>query len=66
MKFSTVLHDREIKLSNGWLIKIGRGLDYFKAPEPGGKFCIGYHDMDLRACHETSIDIFHTSSTKIT
>lgn len=33
VKFSTALHDREIKLSNGWIIKIGRGLDYFRPPE---------------------------------
>ncbi|KAJ9578977.1 hypothetical protein L9F63_024916 [Diploptera punctata] len=31
--FSSTLHDRQIKLSTGWTIKIGRGLDYFKAPE---------------------------------
>ncbi|XP_066585935.1 MIT domain-containing protein 1-like [Prorops nasuta] len=55
--FSETLHDRQIKLSNGWIIKIGRGLDYFKAPE--GKFILGSIDLELRPCHETTVDIFH-------
>lgn len=55
--YSETLHDREVRLNNGWIIKIGRGLDYFKAPE--GKYCIGYFDQDLRHCHETTVDIFH-------
>lgn len=66
IKFSSGLHDREIRLSNGWIIKIGRGLDYFKPPESKDKLCIGFHDLDLRPCHSTTIDIFHRSSTKIT
>ncbi|XP_011647452.1 MIT domain-containing protein 1-like [Pogonomyrmex barbatus] len=55
--FSETLHDRQITLSNGWVIKIGRGLDYFKAPE--GKFVLGTCDLELRPCLETTIDIFH-------
>ncbi|XP_012233292.1 MIT domain-containing protein 1-like [Linepithema humile] len=55
--FSMTLHDRQIKLSNGWVIKIGRGLDYFKAPE--GKFVLGSCDLELRPCLETTVDIFH-------
>lgn len=55
--FSETLHDRQITLSNGWVIKIGRGLDYFKAPE--GKFVLGSCDLELRPCLETTIDIFH-------
>jgi len=66
VKYSSSLHDREIRLSNGWIIKIGRGLDYFKPPETREKLCIGFHDYDLRPCHATTIDIFHKSSTKIT
>lgn len=56
VQFSSTLHDREIRLDNGWIIKIGRGLDYFK---PTGKFSLGYCDFDLRPCHKTTIDIFH-------
>ncbi|XP_071558702.1 MIT domain-containing protein 1-like [Temnothorax nylanderi] len=55
--FSETLHDRQITLSNGWVIKIGRGLDYFKAPE--GKFVLGSCDLELRRCLETTVDIFH-------
>ena len=47
------------RLSNGWVIKIGRGLDYFKAPE--GKFVLGACDLELRPCLETIVDIFHQS-----
>lgn len=47
------------RLSNGWIIKIGRGLDYFKAPN--GKFVLGACDLELRPCSETTIDIFHKS-----
>jgi len=49
-------------LSNGWTIKIGRGLDYFKAPE--SKFSLGFFDMDLRPCHETTVDVFHMKNVK--
>ncbi|XP_015119703.1 MIT domain-containing protein 1 [Diachasma alloeum] len=59
VEFSDTLHDRQISLSNGWVIKIGRGLDYFKPPE--GKFILGACDLELRPCLETTIDIFHKS-----
>lgn len=78
------------RFDNGWIIKIGRGLDYFKKPKvrlqlhilsnhlffcylwmlssdccvQQGRFSIGYCDYDLRHCHETSVDIFHTKHTK--
>ncbi|XP_077984392.1 MIT domain-containing protein 1-like [Glandiceps talaboti] len=60
---SSSLHDREIRFNNGWIIKIGRGLDYFKAT---GKFAIGFCDFDFRHCHETTVDIFHSKHTKST
>nr|XP_006001431.1 PREDICTED: MIT domain-containing protein 1 [Latimeria chalumnae] len=59
---SPTIHDREIRFNNGWMIKIGRGLDYFKKPQ--GRFSIGYCDFDLRQCHETTVDIFHVNHTK--
>ncbi|XP_035742186.1 MIT domain-containing protein 1-like isoform X2 [Vespa mandarinia] len=62
--YSDTLHDRQIVLSNGWIIKIGRGLDYFKAPN--GKFVLGYCDLELRSCQETTVDIFHSSQLKDT
>ncbi|KAM6954877.1 MIT domain-containing protein 1 isoform 2-T2 [Lycodopsis pacificus] len=62
LQYSSTIHDREIRFDNGWIIKIGRGLDYFKRPQ--GRFSIGYCDYDLRQCHETNVDIFHTKHTK--
>ena len=57
-EFSTTLHARELRLDSGWIIKLGRGLDIFKAPE--GKMVLGYFDMDLRKCLETTLDIFYS------
>ncbi|KAJ8676330.1 hypothetical protein QAD02_012117 [Eretmocerus hayati] len=59
IQFSDTLHDRQVILSNGWIIKIGRGLDYFRPPE--SKFALGYFDLELRPCLETIVDIFHKS-----
>ncbi|KAL2081381.1 hypothetical protein ACEWY4_023234 [Coilia grayii] len=64
IQYSSTIHDREIRFDNGWIIKIGRGLDYFKKPK--GRFSIGYCDYDLRECHETTVDVFHTKHTKTT
>ncbi|KAG8000496.1 MIT domain-containing protein 1 [Nibea albiflora] len=33
LQYSSTIHDREIRFNNGWIIKIGRGLDYFKRPK---------------------------------
>jgi ATP-dependent Lon protease len=56
VKLNTQLHDREIRLDNGWVIKIGRGLDFYQ--KPGGWFEVGVHDLSLRKCLETKVDIF--------
>lgn len=50
------MHDREIRLDNGWVIKIGRGLDFFQRPTSW--FELGVNDLSLRKCLETKIDIF--------
>lgn len=50
------LHDREIRLDNGWVIKIGRGLDFYQKPDSW--FGIGASDLSLRPCLETKVDIF--------
>lgn len=55
-KFSPVLHDRAVKLDNGWNIKIGRGLDIYQRPE--NWFSVGSSDFDLRPCLETMVDIY--------
>ncbi len=50
------LHDREIRLDNGWIIKIGRGLDFYQRPLSW--FEVGANDLNLRKCLETKVDIF--------
>lgn len=50
------MHDREIRFDNGWVIKIGRGLDFYQRPE--GWFSVGANDLSLRKCLETKVDIF--------
>lgn len=49
------LHDREVRLSNGWSIKIGRGFDIYQRPEDW--LHVGSNDLDLRPCLETTVDI---------
>uniref|UniRef100_A0A1L8DPW6 Putative phospholipase d-like domain at c-terminus of mit n=1 Tax=Nyssomyia neivai TaxID=330878 RepID=A0A1L8DPW6_9DIPT len=56
--FSEHIHDRQILLSNGHIIKIGRGLNYFKKVE---KYCLGTYDFDFRECRETNVDILFLS-----
>jgi ATP-dependent Lon protease len=56
VKVNENLHDREIRIDNGWTIKIGRGLDFYQKPESW--FGVGVNDLNLRKCLETSIDIF--------
>lgn len=56
VKLNPNMHDREIRLDNGWVIKIGRGLDFYQ--KPGGWFEIGANDLSLRRCLETKVDIF--------
>lgn len=56
VKVNENLHDREIRLDNGWIIKIGRGLDFFQKPDSW--FGIGANDLNLRRCLETKVDIF--------
>lgn len=56
VKLNPNIHDREIRLDNGWIIKIGRGLDFFQ--KPGGWFEVGANDLSLRKCLETKVDIF--------
>ncbi len=53
------LHDREIRIDNGWVIKIGRGLDFYQKPDSW--FGIGANDLSLRRCLETKVDIFRAA-----
>jgi ATP-dependent Lon protease len=54
--FNPNMHDREIRLDNGWVIKIGRGLDFYQKPQSW--YEIGVNDLSLRRCLETKVDIF--------
>ena len=56
IKINENLHDREIRIDNGWKVKIGRGLDFFQ--RPGSWFSVGANDLALRKCLETKVDIF--------
>ena len=56
VKLNPNIHDREIRIDNGWIVKIGRGLDFYQ--KPNGWFEIGANDMSLRKCLETKVDIY--------
>ena len=56
VEYSDTIHDREIRTDDGWTIKIGRGLDLYQKPESW--HALGVHDLDLRPCRETKVDIF--------
>ncbi|MEW8419740.1 MAG: BREX system Lon protease-like protein BrxL [Candidatus Thiodiazotropha endolucinida] len=56
IKLNENLHDREIRLDNGWTVKIGRGLDFYQKPDSW--FSVGANDYSLRKCLETKVDIF--------
>ena len=58
VKLNPNMHDREIRIDNGWIVKIGRGLDFFQ--KPGGWFEVGANDLSLRKCLETKVDIFRS------
>jgi hypothetical protein len=55
-RWSEDIHDREIRIDNGWTVKIGRGLDFYQRPD--GWSSIGASDFGLRKCLETKVDIF--------
>lgn len=59
VKLNPNIHDREIRLDNGWVIKIGRGLDIYQ--RPSGWFEVGAHDLSLRKCLETKVDIYRAN-----
>ncbi|XP_064539280.1 MIT domain-containing protein 1 [Drosophila montana] len=59
IKFEDTLHDRKIFLSNGYIIKIGRGLHFYKASNP--MYSIGLTNYKYRKCLQTDVDIWRTS-----
>jgi ATP-dependent Lon protease len=62
VELNPALHDREIRLDNGWVIKIGRGLDFYQKPE--GWYTIGANDLSQRKCLETKVDIYRVHNSR--
>jgi ATP-dependent Lon protease len=62
IRINKKMHDREIRIDNGWVIKIGRGLDIYQKPESW--FAIGANDLSLRKCLETKVDVFKVALKK--
>ncbi len=60
IKLNDKLHDREVRIDNGWTVKIGRGLDFYQKPE--GWFSVGATDLSLRRCLETKVDAFRSGA----
>jgi ATP-dependent Lon protease len=54
------LHDREIRIDNGWVLKIGRGLDFYQRPT--SRYEIGANDLSLRKCLETKVGIYRVNA----
>ena len=61
IQLSEKIHDREVRIDNGWTVKIGRGLDFYQKPD--GWFSIGASDFGLRKCLETKVDIFKNADS---
>ncbi|XP_036330433.1 MIT domain-containing protein 1-like [Rhagoletis pomonella] len=58
IRVDETLHDRRIALSNGYIIKIGRGLHFYKRNIP--EYSLGYNDADFRKCLQTDLEIYRT------
>ncbi len=56
IEFDEKIHDRQVTFSNGWVVKIGRGLDMFQKPE--NFYAIGNFSQEQKKCLETIVDIF--------
>jgi ATP-dependent Lon protease len=60
IKKNPSMHDREVRFSNGWKVKIGRGFDIYQKPEDW--LAIGANDLDLRPCLETNVDVIRAEA----
>lgn len=52
-EFNPTIHDRSIRLDNGWTIFPGRGLDIFQKPD--SKYELSDIDQTKRKCRETEV-----------
>lgn len=50
------LHDREVRFDNGWVVRIGLGLDIYQKPESW--ISVSAADFSLRPCKRTKVDVF--------
>jgi hypothetical protein len=57
------LHDREVQFSNGWTVKVGRGLDIYYPPE--NRIGVDAADFSLRRCRQTKVEAFYNRSCRI-
>uniref|UniRef100_A0AC35F4Y1 MIT domain-containing protein n=1 Tax=Panagrolaimus sp. PS1159 TaxID=55785 RepID=A0AC35F4Y1_9BILA len=55
------IHDREIRLDDYVIVKMGRGLDIYKKID---QFSIGACDFNMRPCRSCKIEIMKTTPTK--
>lgn len=55
-KRNAALHDREVRFSTGWIVKVGRGLDIYIRPESW--VSVEAADFSLRRCRQTKVDAF--------
>lgn len=56
----SALHDREIRFDNGWIVKIGRGLDIYIKPESW--VSLEAADFSLRRCRQTKVDVYRKAN----
>lgn len=54
--FNENLHDREVRLDNGWVIEIGSGFDIYQKPDDW--FSVGVNGLELHPCLETMVDAY--------
>lgn len=60
VKLNPNIQDRGIRIDNGWIGQIDRGLDFYQKPK--GWFEIGAIDMLLRKCLEMKVDIYRKAA----
>ncbi len=53
-EFDQNIHDRYIEIDDKWIIKLGRGLDFFQKPK--NFYDVGEFDQTKRECKATEIE----------
>lgn len=55
-RITTGLPVIEIRIDNGWTVKIDRGLGFYQKPD--SLYGIGSNELSLRKCLQTKIDVY--------